>query len=257
MSRSLVRHATVEESILSLEIDNPPVNAISRQVRQELRNIFNTIDESIKVIILKGSNGIFCCGDDIKEAKNNLDTSISKVQETLIEFGALMSLIAEVPIPTIALIDGWCIGGGLELALCADLRIASSSAKFRGAGVNIGLMASTYRLSQLIGIARAKELLLTAATIDAEEALSYGMVTSVVPSEKLTEAGLSLARTIAAKAPLSIQATKKSINNSMRLSKSENDRHNRESLLSLSETNDYKRAIEAHLNKEAPKFEGN
>ena len=100
-------------------------------------------------------------------------------------------------------------------------------------------------------------MLLTAATIDAEEALSYGMVTSVVPSEKLTEAGLSLARTIAAKAPLSIQATKKSINNSMRLSKSENDRHNRESLLRLSETNDYKRAIEAHLNKEAPKFEGN
>ncbi len=257
MSTSHVRHSTIEESILIIEIDNPPVNAISKQVRQELSNIFGEINKSIRVIILHGSNGIFCCGDDIKEAKNNLDASLTKVQETLIEFGELMSLIENVAVPTISLIDGWCIGGGLELALCTDLRIASATAKFRGAGVSIGLMASTYRLSTLIGIARAKELLLTAATIDSDHALSYGLVTSVVPPDRLTGAGLSLARTIATKAPLSIQATKKSINNSLRLSISDNDTHNRELLLRLSETNDYKRAIEAHLNKETPKFRGN
>jgi enoyl-CoA hydratase/carnithine racemase len=185
-----------------------------------------------------------------------MDEGVHKVQDSLAEFGALMSMIEDSSAPTIALIDGWCIGGGLELALSTDLRIASSSAKFRGAGVNIGLMASTYRLPQLIGAARAKELLLTADTIDANQALSYGLIKSVVPKETLMTEGLTLARTIAMKAPLSVQATKASINNSYRLNKADNDRYNNESLLRLSETVDYKRAVEAHINKETPKFEG-
>jgi enoyl-CoA hydratase/carnithine racemase len=256
MSISLVRLEIIEDHILVIEIDNPPVNAISKQVRQELHNIFSQMDPSIRVIIIKGSNGIFCCGDDIKEAKSNMDEGVHKVQDSLAEFGALMSMIEDSSAPTIALIDGWCIGGGLELALSTDLRIASSSAKFRGAGVNIGLMASTYRLPQLIGAARAKELLLTADTIDANQALSYGLIKSVVPKETLMTEGLTLARTIAMKAPLSVQATKASINNSYRLNKADNDRYNNESLLRLSETVDYKRAVEAHINKETPKFEG-
>ncbi len=250
-------HHIIEEHILVIEIDNPPVNAISRQVRHELHHFLSHINKSIRVIILSGSNGVFCCGDDIKEAKSNLDAGLQNVQDSLTEFGELMKTIEDIPIPTIALIDGWCIGGGLELALCTDLRIATTSAKFRGAGVNIGLMASTYRLSQLIGMARAKEMLLTADTIDSDRALSYGLIQSAVPSDHLKSAGLSLARTIAKKAPLSVIATKKSIHNSLRLNKSDNERHNKETLLALAKTADYKRAIEAHLNKETPKFEGN
>ena len=256
MASNLIKHYTIDEHILAIELNNPPVNALSKQVREQLYTTIHAIDNSIRAVILHGYPGIFCCGDDIKEAKANLDLGIDHVHNTLLDFGQLMALIEDIPVPTIALIDGWCIGGGLELALCTDIRIASGTAKFKGAGVNIGLMASTYRLSKLIGISKAKEMLLTADVINAEQALNYGLVRSVVPSDALMQEGISLAKLIATKAPLSVKATKQSINNSYDLNKSDNNSINKELLLSLAQTADYKRAIDAHINKVKPEFKG-
>lgn len=258
MSHSLINESTIDDHILLVELNNPPVNVLSRQVRAELLTVFKGLKRNpqIRVVLLSGSNQVFCCGDDLKEASINLQSGVEHVKSSLKEFGQLMLTIENCQIPTIGLIDGWCIGGGLELALCTDIRLASPNAKFKGAGVNIGLMASTYRLPHLIGLSKSKELLYTGRQIDAAEALQIGLVNKVCNSASLINDGITMAKTIAAKAPLSVQATKESINSSYQHSKEENELINEKLLMSLAESNDYKRAVKAHLKKEKPNFQG-
>ena len=109
----------------------------------------------------------------------------------------------------IAAINGWCVGGGFELALCCDLRIASAEARFVCAGVNMGLMVSAWRLPRLIGVSRAKAMLLTGSPHDARTAELWGLVTAVCEPEALQGAAIELASRIASRAPLSVEATKR------------------------------------------------
>ncbi len=212
---------------------------------------------NIRVLLISGSNQVFCCGDDLKEAHQNLVIGIDHVKRSLSEFGELMKQIETCHIPTIALIDGWCIGGGLELALCTDIRLASPNAKFKGAGVNIGLMASTYRLPKLIGVGKSKELLLTAQVINAEQAFEIGLINQLSNEKSTLALGKDMAHTIVQKAPLSVIATKQSLNNSYQLTMAENEAVNKAMLMSLAESQDYERAVSAYMKKEKPSFNGN
>lgn len=259
MRESLINESIINDQILHIEINNPPVNVLSRQVRNELSALFSNLKDrtNIRVLLISGSNQVFCCGDDLKEAYQNLVIGIEHVKRSLSEFGKLMRQIETCHIPTIALIDGWCIGGGLELALCTDIRLASPNAKFKGAGVNIGLMASTYRLPQLIGLGKSKELLLTAQVINAEQALEIGLINQLSNENSILDLGKDIAHSIVQKAPLSVIATKKSLNNSYQLTMAENEAINKAMLMSLAESQDYKRAVFAHMKKEKPSFKGN
>ncbi|WP_246263431.1 enoyl-CoA hydratase/isomerase family protein [Caulobacter soli] len=195
-------------SILLLELDAPPANALGLSVRAQLVKILEeiTADRETRAIVLTGRGGVFCAGDDLREAHGR---SAPDALAAVENFNRLMDWIEGLRTPVIAAIDGWCFGGGLELALACDIRLASDRAAFAASGVNIGLMASVVRLPRLIGVARAKAHLLTGAQFGPERALADGIVTAVHSPERLLPEAFHLAEWIASRAPLAVEATKR------------------------------------------------
>lgn len=255
---SEVIHKTyIDEHILLLEIDNPPANSLSKKIKVQFGEILEEIerDNNLRTIILTGRGDKFCCGDDLKEAHTNAQSQ-EGILINLRAFGNVISRFEKLPIPTIAACNGWTIGGGLELALCCDIRIAASEAKFKGVAVNIGLTASGSRLPKVIGIGRTKYMLLTANAIDAETALSYGLISEVHSKQELLSKAIELAKLIASKAPLAIKSTKEIINQSTELSEKEMNFFGQEELEKLSKTEDYRIALKAFLSKRTPEFIG-
>ncbi len=195
-------------SILLLELDAPPANALGLAMRAQLARILDEIagDDETRAVVLAGRGGVFCAGDDLREAHGRAPSDALAAVEN---FNQLMDWIEALRLPVIAAIDGWCFGGGLELALACDIRLASDRALFAASGVNIGLMASVTRLPRLIGVARAKAHLLTGAQFDPQRALADGIVTAVHPPERLLPEAFRLAEWIASRAPLAVEATKR------------------------------------------------
>lgn len=199
-------------SILLLELDAPPANALGLAMRAQLAKILDEIagDDETRAVVLTGRGGVFCAGDDLREASARQAAGKDGDALAAVEnFNLLMDWIEALRVPLIAAIDGWCFGGGLELALACDIRLASDRAVFAASGVNIGLMASVVRLPRLIGVARAKAHLLTGAQFGPERALADGIVTAVHTPERLLPEAFHLAEWIASRAPLAVEATKR------------------------------------------------
>jgi enoyl-CoA hydratase/carnithine racemase len=194
-----------------LEIDNPPANALGSAARAQLLEKLDTLDKdlSLRALVLSGRGRAFCSGDDLKEQEAAQAQGSAARKALLAEFAYVLERVENFRSPVIAAVNGWCMGGGLELALACDIRIASSDAKFVCAGVNIGLMASAYRLPRIIGVARAKHMLLTGLPHDGETAERFGLVTAIHRPDELPAAASALAERIATRAPLSVEATKR------------------------------------------------
>jgi enoyl-CoA hydratase/carnithine racemase len=154
----------------------------------------------------------------------------------------------------VAAINGWAVGGGLELALCCDIRLASTEAKFVCAGVNVGLMASTYRLPRLIGTSRAKAMLLTGLPHDAETAERYGLVTGLHAPDELRGAAVALAERIATRAPLSVEATKRTANRAVDLAPDDFNAMAAAELDVLRASKDHQAALAAFRDRGEPTF---
>jgi len=236
-----------------LEIDNPPMNALGRVARAELQARLDEIDAdtAIRAIVLAGRGRAFCGGDDLKE---QAEAQTAKSSAHLGEFGRVLERIESHRLPVIAAVNGWCLGGGLELASVCDIRIASSEAKFVCAGVNVGLMASAYRLPRLIGVARAKHMLLTGSPHDAATAERFGLVTAVHAPGALMAEALALAERIASRAPLSVEATKRTAALAPDLSPQDALSVNAKELSVLGRSADHKEALAAFIAKREPKF---
>lgn len=196
-------------AVVLLELDAPPANGLGMTLRGQLSDAVTAInaDLAVRAVVLTGRGGAFCAGDDLREAAGRGAGQLDAV----LAFNGLMDEVEACRVPIIAAIDGWCLGGGLELALTCEVRIASDRASFAASGVNIGLMASVARLPRLIGEARAKAHLLTGASFDAARALADGVVTDVHRPDALMPAALQLAERIASRAPLSVEATKRAV----------------------------------------------
>jgi enoyl-CoA hydratase/carnithine racemase len=194
-----------------LEIDNPPANALGSGLRRQLLDHLGELerDLAVRALVLTGRGRAFCSGDDLKEQEAAQSQGADARHALLGEFALVLERIETFRAPVIAAINGWCMGGGLELALACDIRIASRDAKFVCAGVNIGLMASAWRLPRAIGVARAKHMLLTGLPHDAQTAERFGLVTEVHEPAALAGAAAALATRIASRAPLSVEATKR------------------------------------------------
>jgi enoyl-CoA hydratase/carnithine racemase len=231
-------------SILLLELDAPPANALGLAVRAQLVKILDeiTADRETRAIVLTGRGGVFCAGDDLREAHGR---SAPDALAAVENFNRLMDWIEGLRVPTIAAIDGWCFGGGLELALACDIRLASDRAVFAASGVNIGLMASVTRLPRLIGVARAKAHLLTGAQFGPERALADGIVTAVHAPERLLPEAFHLAEWIASRAPLAVEATKRVVDGRSYVE---------EELPALVASADHREAIAAFMAKRAALF---
>jgi enoyl-CoA hydratase len=202
-----------EDGVEIVLLQNPPVNALSTALLEELDRAVGSIEGNPKsrAVVLAGDGQYFSAGADIKEMAT-LDASAAPalVRKVLATF----SRIAALRVPVIAAINGLAIGGGLELALACDLRIAGESAKLGAPEVTLGLIPAyggTQRLPRLVGTAKAKELIFTGAMISAAEALRIGLVNKTVPAGQELRAARDLAHTIAQRAPKAVQSAKRAI----------------------------------------------
>jgi enoyl-CoA hydratase/carnithine racemase len=248
-----IEYSTIGENVAVLRLDNPPANALGHAMRVAFNEKLDELErgDAIRALIVTGTGRSFCSGDDLKEQQAARAQGKSG---HLGEFARLLDRIEAFRVPVIAAINGWCLGGGLELALCCDIRIASTSATFTCAGVNVGLMASAYRLPRLIGVALAKQMLLTGSPHDAATAERFGLVTAVHAPDALMDEAAKLAQRIASRAPLSVEATKRAVGLAPDLSPEEAAKYAGKELSVLAASADHAEALAAFAAKREPQF---
>jgi len=249
-----VHVSTPAPGVVLLELDNPPVNAMSATMLEITHDTLTRVqsNNAVRAIVLTGRGRAFCTGADLKEAA--ADHAGPSGRRRTSGFGAVYRDISTSRAPVIGAINGLCIGGGLELALCCDIRIASTAARFTGAGVNMGLMASSYRLPRLIGVSRAKAMLLTGLPHDAATAERWGLVTALHEPDDLLPEAIRLAARVASRAPLSVEATKRTIDRALDLSPTDADAMAADELTVLVASHDHREAVAAFAAKRPPDF---
>ncbi len=195
---------SVDRHIALLQLNRPAVlNAMNRVLYADLQTLLKeaAADENVRVLVVAGRGRAFCAGTDIGELK---DSSAAEVRQlALLENGALNQL-EDFPRPTIAAIHGYAVGGGCELALACDLRIAADNASMGQPEIDLGWLpaaGATFRLPALVGRAKARELIFSGRRIDAREAERIGLVEGVVPADDLMDQVMELARVLSEKDP--------------------------------------------------------
>jgi enoyl-CoA hydratase/carnithine racemase len=183
----------------TIRLDRPPMNALNRQVQEEIRAAATEAGErgDIRAVIVYGGPKVFAAGADIKEMA---DMSYVDMAERDSPLSSAFSSVAEIAKPTVAAITGYALGGGLELALCCDRRIAGDNAKVGQPEILLGLIpgaGGTQRLARLVGPSRAKDIIYTGRFVEAGEALSLGVVDEVVAPDDVYEAAMKWARQFA------------------------------------------------------------
>jgi len=238
------------EAVAIIVIDREPVNALTPEQWSELRRQIDVTatDESVRAVVISGGPDRFCAGADINSLLEPAD-----------EPALMLRLVAEVAeairshrAPVIAAIDGPAHGGGFELALACDIRVASPSATFAASGVNMGLVASVRSLAKTIGETHARTMLLTGARVDAATADRWGLVTHV--DERPDQLAIELALTVADKAPLAIESTKRALVALDTMRPDEHDLLMTDLFGSLARSADHAEAIGAFLEKRRPNF---
>jgi len=248
-------------SILTITINRPDkLNALNHRTLEELNAAFITIeqDDQIKGVILTGTgNKAFVAGADISEIKQ-LDLATGK---EFARFGQqVFARIENCSKPVIALVNGFALGGGCELAMACHIRLASDNAKFGQPEVNLGLIpgyGGTQRMARLIGKGRALELLLTGNMISAQRAYETGLVNQVLPADELEAAGLKMMQTILSKAPLAVSYVLETVNRGLSLSLEEGIRLEADYFGKSCASGDMKEGTGAFLEKRKPEFKGN
>lgn len=236
--------------VTQIVIDCPPANALGAAPLSSLIEALEQAqqDESVRAVILAGREDAFCAGADLRSLAGG-----ASWEELSTRFATAIDLIEQLRVPVIAAIDGHALGGGFELALACDVRVASQRAFFVGAAVNVGLVASVYRLPRLIGLARAKAILLTGERVDAQTAFQFGIVTDVDTSSALPVA-LRLADRIATRAPLSVEASKRLLNQASDLPHDAFEKEMQRELEGLVESADHREALKAFQARRPPVF---
>ena len=205
---------SVADGVATITLNRPPMNALSTTVQAGFRAAADELSErrDVRAVILYGGPKVFAAGADVKEMADwDHLTAIERTSTLTASFDA----VAKIPKPVIAAVTGYALGGGLELALCADLRVVGDNAKLGLPEILLGIIpgaGGTQRLPRLIGPSRAKELIFTGRFVDANEALSIGLVDRVVAPDAVYDEALALAKQLAAGPGVALRAAKNAIN---------------------------------------------
>ncbi len=240
-----------------LRLNRPKqLNALNAQVMDQLCEALEALDrdEAIRCLVVTGNQRAFAAGADIDEM-----AAASPVDMLRGNRIAQWDRVRRISKPVIAAVNGWCLGGGCELAMALDLIVAGESARFGQPEINLGVIpgaGGTQRLTRAIGKSRAMEMVLTGEPIDAAEALRLGLVAHVVPDELLVEDALALAAKIATKSPLALRLAKESVNAAHELALTDGLAHERKLFYLLFASEDQKEGMAAFLEKRAPDFKG-
>jgi enoyl-CoA hydratase len=252
----------IDGAVATLVLNRPErMNALNDQMKADLAKALDAIDQAsgIAVVIITGAGEkAFCAGADIKER--------SAAEPTATEFiaaqrrtHALFGSIAELEQPVIAAINGVALGGGMEIALCCDVRLAADTARLGLTEVNLGVIPAgggTQRLPRLIGAGRAKRLIMTGAILSAAEAAAIGLVDEVVPAGALTERARVLAGAIAAKAPLAVRLAKRAVDQGAQTDLKSALEYELYAASLLYTSEDRKEGMRAFVEKRKPAFNG-
>jgi enoyl-CoA hydratase len=238
----------------TLTLDAPPLNLLDDPVRQAiLAALADLRARGVRAVVITGAGRAFCAGADLRDEAT---LTPAAVQAFLDADEAVFAALADFPGATIAAVNGYAYGGGLELALACDLRVAARSARLAGVGVTFGLAVSTARLARVAGEAVALDLLLTGRAVDAGEALALGLVSAVVDDAALAAEARRWAEVVASRAPLSVRANKVALRHCARLPLAEAVAYERGEWARLQRTRDHKEALEAFFAKRPPVFTG-
>ncbi len=207
----IVRH---EQRVALITLNRPEVmNALNEQMRQELMEVLRTLraDQETRAVVITGAGKAFCAGADLNLFREVYEEFRRTGRKPPFASEDFVHSFVNFPKPMIAAINGVAVGWGRTMPLTCDIRIASDRARFSAAFVRVGVtpeFGSSFLLQRLIGYGRAAELVFTARMISAEEALAMGLVNSIVPSERLLEEAVSMARSVASMPPGAVTAAK-------------------------------------------------
>ncbi|PJM91936.1 enoyl-CoA hydratase/isomerase family protein [Streptomyces sp. CB01373] len=203
----------VAEGVGTLRLDRPPMNALDVATQDRIRELAEeaTRREDVRAVVIYGGEKVFAAGADIKEMQV-MDHAAMVVRARALQDS--FTAVARIPKPVVAAVTGYALGGGCELALCADYRIAADNAKLGQPEMLLGLIpgaGGTQRLSRLIGPSKAKDLIFTGRQVKADEALTIGLVDRVVPAAEVYEAAHAWAARLARGPAIALRAAKESV----------------------------------------------
>ena len=234
------------------------LNALNIQTRAEGAAALEELreDESVRVVVITGAGEkAFVAGADIAEFEGR--TAVS--QRDVMTARSLFTAVDTFPKPVIAMINGFCLGGGCELALSCDIRVASESARFGQPEINLGIIpggGGTQRLTRLVGEGKAMELILTGDMIDAQTAYNLGLVNLVVPAADLEAKTMELANRIAEKSPVALRMAKEAVKTAARANLDEGLRREIDLFALTFSSQDKDEGVRAFLEKRKPDFKG-
>lgn len=248
-----------EASVAVITIDRPPVNALNTPLLEQLKTVLDDLarkDDVRAVIVTGAGEKAFVAGADIKQFPELNEESGKAL--TLFGQGVIQQL-SDLKAPVICAINGFALGGGCEVALACDIRIAAANAKLGLPEVTLGIIpgyGGTQRLARLVGEGKAKELIFSGEAISAEEAYRIGLVEQLVPAGEALQAAKALAGTIAMRGPVAVQKAKISITQGLGMTLQDGLRMEASLFGELCETEDKNEGAKAFLEKRAPKFAG-
>ncbi|GAA3044135.1 enoyl-CoA hydratase/carnithine racemase [Streptomyces olivoverticillatus] len=206
-------HLEVAEGVGTIRLDRPPMNALDTATQDRLRELADELTRrtDVRAVVIWGGEKVFAAGADIKEMREmDHAAMVSRSRGLQDSFTA----VARIPKPVVAAVTGYALGGGCELALCADFRIAADNAKLGQPEILLGLIpgaGGTQRLARLVGPSKAKDLIFTGRQVDAAEALALGLVDRVVPAAEVYEQAHAWAARLAAGPAIALRAAKEAV----------------------------------------------
>lgn len=246
-------------AVAVLTIDRPDkLNALNHKVHTEGVAALDELrrDDSVRVLVITGAGEkSFVAGADISEFEGQTPVT----QRNTFHERSLFNSIDTFPKPVIAMVNGFCLGGGNELSMACDIRMASENAKFSQPEINLGIMCGgggTQRLTRLVGEGRSMEMVLTGDMIDAATAEKFGLVNHVYPADQLEAETMKLAEKIAQKAPIALQLSKEAVKFASRSNLDEGLRREVDLFAICFSTEDKKEGVAAFLEKRKPEFKG-
>ncbi len=249
---------TIEHKVCTLTISNPPANLLSKGVLTEISGFLDQVakDPNVKVLILTGAGTFFVVGADIKEISEL--SSAAAGQEAARLGQQVFNKLEQLPIPTIAAINGHCLGGGNEMVMACSIRIANERSRIGQPEINLGIMpgfGGTQRLARLVGKSKALELNLTGDMITAKAAEAIGLVNKAVPEEEVLKQAKGLAKKIASKSRPAIERILRVTREGLATSLEEGLKLEATLFGELCEMHDMKEGLAAFLEKRQPRFE--
>lgn len=246
-----------DNGVLTIRLNRPQAhNALRTQTLSEIASILDEAhdDDGIRCVVITGSEKVFAAGADIREMADLDMVGVMKNKRP-----QYWGVIRDFPKPVLAAVNGYCLGGGCELAMHADIVVAGADAKFGQPEINLGIIpgaGGTQRLIRAVGKPLAMKMVLSGEMIDADTALQAGLVAEVTQPELTLRRTQALAKTIAQKAPLAVQLAKESVLQAFESPLSSGLEFERKAFVSLAATHDRQEGIAAFTERRRPVFKG-